>query len=85
MLSGEDLQHKQMKARDTRMKQMTEILPGMKVLKLYAWEWPFMERINQLRNKEISLLKIVDVNFESVLRDKNLKSYKNKNRHIRYN
>ena len=46
-----------MKARDKRMKQMTEILPGMKVLKLYAWEWPFMERINKILNEEISLLK----------------------------
>ena len=46
-----------MKERDSRMKQMTEMLSGIKVLKLYAWEFPFMERINQIRNKEINLLK----------------------------
>lgn len=46
-----------MKERDSRMKQMTEMLSGIKVLKLYAWEFPFMERINKIRNKEISLLK----------------------------
>ena len=55
--SGEDLQIKQMKERDSRMKQLTEILSGMKVLKLYAWELPFMERINKIREKEISLLR----------------------------
>ena len=54
---GEDLQVKQMKERDSRMKQLAEMLSGVKVLKLYAWEFPFMERINQIRNKEISLLK----------------------------
>ena len=46
-----------MKERDSRMKQMTEMLSGIKVLKLYAWEFPFMERINQIRNNEINLLK----------------------------
>ena len=45
-----------MKERDTRMKQMTEILSGMKVLKLYAWELPFMDRINKIREKEIGFL-----------------------------
>ena len=46
-----------MKERDTRMKQMTEILSGMKVLKLYAWELPFMDRINKIREKEIGFLR----------------------------
>ena len=46
-----------MKERDTRMKQMTEILSGIKVLKLYAWELPFMDRINKIREKEIGFLR----------------------------
>ena len=54
---GEDLQIKQMSERDTRMKQMTEILSGVKVLKLYAWEPPFMDRINKIREKEIGFLR----------------------------
>ncbi|KAE8736524.1 ABC-transporter, subfamily C member 18, partial [Frankliniella occidentalis] len=51
------LQIKQMKNKDERAKLMNEILNGMKVLKLYAWEPPFGERINQIRLKEMDVLK----------------------------
>ena len=33
-----------MKAKDERIKIMNEILNGMKVLKLYAWEKPYMKK-----------------------------------------
>ena len=36
---------------------MNEILPGIKVLKLYAWELPFMDRVNAVRAGEINILK----------------------------
>ena len=36
---------------------MNEILAGIKVLKLYAWELPFMKRIKEIRSKEIKFLK----------------------------
>ena len=36
---------------------MNEILPGMKVLKLYAWEIPFINRVKAVRDKEIKILK----------------------------
>ena len=36
---------------------MNEILPGIKVLKLYAWELPFMDRVNAVRAGEIDILK----------------------------
>ena len=36
---------------------MNEILNGMKVLKLYAWEIPFMKRIAEIRDKEVKFLK----------------------------
>jgi len=32
---------------------MNEILSGMKVLKVYAWEIPFMKRLASIRKKEI--------------------------------
>ncbi|XP_067139263.1 multidrug resistance-associated protein 1-like [Centruroides vittatus] len=51
------VQEKQMIAKDDRLKFMNEILSGIKVLKLYAWEEPFMDRITDIRNKEVSLLK----------------------------
>ena len=36
---------------------MNEIINGIKVLKLYAWEVPFMKRIMDIRQLEIFLLK----------------------------
>ena len=36
---------------------MNEIIAGMKVLKLYAWEIPFMQRIRAIRDVEISMIK----------------------------
>jgi ATP-binding cassette subfamily C (CFTR/MRP) protein 1 len=54
---GEDLQEQQLEAKDSRIKLMNEILPGMKVLKLYAWELPFMKRVNNVRDKEIGVLR----------------------------
>ena len=48
---------KQLAAKDSRIKLMNEILPGIKVLKLYAWELPFMDRVNAVRAGEIDILK----------------------------
>lgn len=36
---------------------MNEILSGIKVLKLYAWETSFIRRIEGLRDKELSALR----------------------------
>ena len=47
----------QLAAKDSRIKLMNEILPGIKVLKLYAWELPFMKRVNNVRLGEIRILK----------------------------
>uniref|UniRef100_A0A914X2S6 ABC-type glutathione-S-conjugate transporter n=1 Tax=Plectus sambesii TaxID=2011161 RepID=A0A914X2S6_9BILA len=47
------LQVKQMEYKDERLKLMNEILNGMKVLKLYAWE-PSMEKlVEDIREKEM--------------------------------
>lgn len=51
------LQIKQMKNKDERVKLMNEILSGIKVLKLYAWEPSFEAQILKIRNKEIKVLK----------------------------
>ena len=40
---------------------MNEILNGIKVLKLYAWEIPFMKRVNKTRKTEINYMKITGV------------------------
>ncbi len=36
---------------------MNEVLAGIKVLKLYAWELPFMKKLNDIREKEAKCLK----------------------------
>lgn len=51
------LQIKQMKNKDQRVKLMNEILSGIKVLKLYAWEHSFEEQVMGIRTKEIKVLK----------------------------
>lgn len=51
------LQIKQMKYKDRRVKLMNEILNGMKVLKLYAWEPSFEKRVLDVRDDEIKALR----------------------------
>jgi len=50
-------QLEQMKLKDKRIKLMNEILGGMKVLKLYAWEPSFINQIGVIRNNEIKVMK----------------------------
>ena len=54
---GRTIQVAQMKAKDERILLMNEVLQGVKVLKLYAWEKPFMEKIRECRDREIKCLK----------------------------
>lgn len=46
-----------MKEKDKRVKLMSEILNGIKVLKLYAWEESFNRIVSQIRERELTLLK----------------------------
>jgi ATP-binding cassette subfamily C (CFTR/MRP) protein 1 len=52
-----NLQTIQMKLKDERVKLTNEILNGIKVLKLYAWEPSFEEQIAAIRSKEIKMLR----------------------------
>lgn len=56
-IRSRNLQKVQMVNKDSRIKLMSEILAGIKVLKLYAWETPFMGLINVVRQKELKVLK----------------------------
>lgn len=60
------LQVKQMGKKDERVKIMNEILNGMKVLKLYAWEPSFDKNVRNIRSQEISLLKRMSI-FNSLM------------------
>ncbi|XP_030369087.1 multidrug resistance-associated protein 1-like isoform X1 [Scaptodrosophila lebanonensis] len=50
-------QIRQMRYKDERVKLMNEILSGIKVLKLYAWEPSFEKQVLNIREKEITTLK----------------------------
>ncbi|XP_030051718.1 multidrug resistance-associated protein 7-like isoform X2 [Microcaecilia unicolor] len=49
---------KMMEHKDSRIKLMTEILRGIRVIKFYTWEKYFMAKVNHVRNKELHMLKI---------------------------
>ncbi|XP_065177497.1 multidrug resistance-associated protein 1-like [Sycon ciliatum] len=51
------LQVRQMKAKDSRIKIMNEVLNGIKVIKLYAWEKSFLRLVGGIRENELQVLK----------------------------
>lgn len=55
-LKMQALQVEQMKFKDSRIKLMSEILAGIKVLKLYAWEKSFLEQVERIRKDELRLV-----------------------------
>ena len=50
------LEERRMMFQDERIKLTTEILNGIKVLKFYSWEKPFMEKVEDVRRKEVEIL-----------------------------
>ncbi|ODM94820.1 Multidrug resistance-associated protein 1, partial [Orchesella cincta] len=54
---AQKLQKQQMKWKDKRTKLMSEILSGIKVLKLYAWELSFENQVLKIRNEELKRLR----------------------------
>uniref|UniRef100_A0A8V5GWE5 ABC-type glutathione-S-conjugate transporter n=1 Tax=Melopsittacus undulatus TaxID=13146 RepID=A0A8V5GWE5_MELUD len=50
-------QVEQMRYKDSRIKLMNEILGGIKVLKLYAWEPSFSDKVLEIRKNELRVLK----------------------------
>ncbi|CAG5123107.1 unnamed protein product [Candidula unifasciata] len=51
-------QTKLMEHKDDRMKVMNEVLSGIKIIKLFAWEKSFETRILDIREKELQTLRI---------------------------
>ncbi|XP_067914713.1 ATP-binding cassette sub-family C member 3 isoform X1 [Heterodontus francisci] len=56
-MKSRSFQVQQMQHKDSRIKLMNEILNGIKVLKLYAWEPSFEQKVLAIRQKELSILK----------------------------
>ncbi|KAM9411393.1 ATP-binding cassette sub-family C member 3 isoform 4-T4 [Salvelinus alpinus] len=50
-------QVEQMQYKDARIKLMNEILNGIKVLKLYAWESSFKDKVLEIRQNELNVLR----------------------------
>ena len=55
------------KSTDARVNVMSEILGGMRVLKMYAWERPFVGVINKLRATEIGFVTRTNIMFGLIL------------------
>eukprot|EP00127_Corallochytrium_limacisporum_P002056 Clim_evm44s99 gene=Clim_evmTU44s99 len=51
------LQQRQMTAKDHRMKLMDEILNGIKVVKLYAWDQYFEDCVTEARSEEVDAMR----------------------------
>ena len=47
------MQRKLMAARDERVKVFNEVINGIKIIKMYAWETGFKEKIETTRAEEI--------------------------------
>ena len=54
---GEKVQTRQMELKDERIMKINEILQGIKVIKYYAWEKPFMAIVNKIRAAEVKTIK----------------------------
>ncbi|GFO47188.1 canalicular multispecific organic anion transporter 1, partial [Plakobranchus ocellatus] len=54
--SQKKLQDSILRLKDGRIKIVNEILSGMKVLKLYAWEDEFKRKVAAIRQKEVDVL-----------------------------
>jgi len=50
------MRNKEMKFADARVKLTNEILSGIRIIKFYAWEKPFGNEVNKIREKELKAL-----------------------------
>ncbi|XP_046560393.1 multidrug resistance-associated protein 1-like [Haliotis rubra] len=60
------LQESMMGSKDKRLRVISEVLNGIKVLKLYAWEESFRGKIEKIRNMEIHYLWKIALYFSAV-------------------
>ncbi|KAJ7392175.1 hypothetical protein OS493_013547 [Desmophyllum pertusum] len=52
------VRHQSAAITDKRLEIMKDIITGIRVVKMYAWEWNFTDLVAQIRRKEISLIRI---------------------------
>ena len=51
------IESENLKAADTRVGIMTEVVSAMKAVKFFAWEEPYLQRITDARMKEMRLIR----------------------------
>ena len=54
---------KSAKVTDKRIRVMNEIISGMRLIKMYAWEWAFHEYVKKIRRLVASLKCYHDFNL----------------------
>ncbi|KAJ6662481.1 hypothetical protein lerEdw1_011895 [Lerista edwardsae] len=52
------LKKSQMKSSDQQIKLLNEILHGIKILKLYAWEPSYQKKVSEIREREMNVLRL---------------------------
>nr|QUF59448.1 ATP-binding cassette transporter Abcc1-4 [Brachionus angularis] len=57
MNKSKKTQIKKLKHQDSRIKIINELLNGIKIIKLYAWEICFKKIVNSFRNEELKMIK----------------------------
>ncbi|KAF9136196.1 Canalicular multispecific organic anion transporter 2 [Mortierella sp. GBA39] len=57
----ESMQARKLVAMDQRIRLTTEVLAGIKIVKIYGWESAFLQRILSTRNQELAALKMIGV------------------------
>jgi ABC-type multidrug transport system fused ATPase/permease subunit len=57
----ESMQSGKLAAMDQRIRLTTEVLAGIKIVKIYGWESAFLQRILSTRNQELAALKMIGV------------------------
>ena len=58
---GSIIRRRAVVASDKRVALMNEILNSIRLIKMYAWEEPFIEKIKGLRSAEIRYVKSNDI------------------------
>jgi ABC-type multidrug transport system fused ATPase/permease subunit len=60
------LQKNQMTLKDKRMAKISEILNSIKIIKLNAWEFSFMDKVNSLRKLELKAIRKIAVLYSII-------------------
>ncbi|KAI8617356.1 P-loop containing nucleoside triphosphate hydrolase protein [Chytriomyces sp. MP71] len=64
------IERKALAATDERVKLTSEVINGIKIVKFFAWETPFFERLTMLREQELAQhirLRMINASFSAIM------------------